>query len=203
MGPGTSEEAVSADYYEFKADAAAKVVTAKALLGVVGSFKFMLALTIFRDILTQLNLVSKAFQKAHVYYNDAREILASVKAGLTAQYLTPDFVGGEDDELHSIMDGLETRFPDDDKLSALCIFDFTRLPSTQEQWDASKTDFGLDEVDTLLKHFGTVQITSTRRYERFSRVTRWWPRDVARRTASAGRRAAADEALPVDLALSG
>ena len=75
MGPGTSEEAVSADYYEFKADAAAKVVTAKALLGVVGSFKFMLALTIFRDILTQLNLVSKAFQKAHVYYNDAREIL--------------------------------------------------------------------------------------------------------------------------------
>ena len=100
MGPGTSEEAVSADYYEFKADAAAKVVTAKALLGVVGSFKFMLALTIFRDILTQLNLVSKAFQKAHVYYNDAREILASVKAGLTAQYLTPDFVGGEDDELH-------------------------------------------------------------------------------------------------------
>ena len=75
MGPGTSEEAVSADYYEFKADAAAKVVTAKAPLGVVGSFKFMLALTIFRDILTQLNLVSKAFQKAHVYYNDAREIL--------------------------------------------------------------------------------------------------------------------------------
>ena len=72
------------------------------------------------------------------------------------------------------MDGLETRFPDDDKLSALCIFDFTRLPSTQEQWDASKTDFGLDEVDTLLKHLGTVQITSTRRYERFSRVTRWW-----------------------------
>ena len=190
-------------YYEFKADAAAKVATAKALLGVVGSFKFMLALTIFRDILTQLNLVSKAFQKAHVYYNDAREILASVKAGLTAQYLTPDFVGGEHyselkeaakttsftynkvpgltrnqkDErwvregavkyVQSIMDGLETRFPDDDKLSALCIFDFTRLPSTQEQWDASKTDFGLDEVDTLLKHFGTVQITSTRRYERF------------------------------------
>ena len=38
--------------------------------------------------------------------------------------------------VQSIMDGLETRFPDDDKLSALCIFDFTRLPSTQEQWDA-------------------------------------------------------------------
>ncbi|KAH8054553.1 hypothetical protein JL720_14442 [Aureococcus anophagefferens] len=67
----------------------------------------MLALTIFRDILTQLNLVSKAFQKAHVYYNDAREILASVKAGLTAQYLTPDFVGGEDDELHAQQDHVD------------------------------------------------------------------------------------------------
>ncbi|KAH8095242.1 hypothetical protein JL720_2527 [Aureococcus anophagefferens] len=101
------------------------------------------------------------------------------------------------------MDGLETRFPDDDKLSALCIFDFTRLPSTQEQWDASKTDFGLDEVDTLLTHFGTVQITSTRRYERFSRVTRWCSLVDLHTGVDGRRRGAVAEAASAGAARSG
>ena len=55
-----------------------------------------MGLSIFKDILTQLNLVSKAFQKDQVHYGDARDVLDSVKAGFTTCYLGPQgFVGGD------------------------------------------------------------------------------------------------------------
>ena len=74
-------------YAEFGQDAKRKVTTAVALVALVGSYRFVLALTIFRGILTTLNLVSKCFQKEHVRYGEMRGAIDAALDGFETCYL--------------------------------------------------------------------------------------------------------------------
>jgi len=77
-------------FEEFTTDANGKsdgARTAHVLSVLVSSFKFVLALCIFCDILSILNLISKAFQKDHVRYSDLRKNLEDCKVGLQYHYL--------------------------------------------------------------------------------------------------------------------
>jgi len=77
-------------YVMFKEDAEppATVVTAVALVALFSSYKFILSATIFRDILSRLNIVSKCFQKDHVKYSDVREVIDAAKEGFKTEYLS-------------------------------------------------------------------------------------------------------------------
>ena len=95
-------------FAESKADAKDKVETAAALVILVSSYEFILALTIFREILTMLNLVSLYFQKNHVNYGDMRDIPVCVREGFNTCYLGDSFVGGDCyAELEAAKDGCE------------------------------------------------------------------------------------------------
>ena len=77
-------------FEEFTTDANGKsdgARTAHVLSVLVSSFKSVLALCIFCDILSILNLISKAFQKDHVRYSDLRKNLEDCKVGLQYHYL--------------------------------------------------------------------------------------------------------------------
>lgn len=63
------------------------VFTAAALVALLSTYKFVLALVIFCDILKVLTTVSKCFQEDYVLYDYIRDILDSVKSGFEKAYL--------------------------------------------------------------------------------------------------------------------
>ena len=81
---------------EFQSDSVdEKVATATALYTLATSYRFLLSLCIYTDILTQMNLLSKGFQKEHVHYDDVMGLLGAVRVGLDRCYLDADgFRGG-------------------------------------------------------------------------------------------------------------
>jgi hypothetical protein len=69
-------------YEGFKSDALVRgAVTGVTLVTLLSSYKFILAVSIWTDMLRCLNLVSKCFQRSHVRYSEFREIINAVKVG--------------------------------------------------------------------------------------------------------------------------
>ena len=83
-------------YEQFKTDSLERGdVTAAALVTLLTSYKFILSVGIWTDMLFILNLLSKFFQTSHVTYCELRKLLKSMKEGFTRLYLTRDlFLGG-------------------------------------------------------------------------------------------------------------
>ena len=50
----------------------------------------------------------------------------------------------------SVAEGLKERFPGDDLVAALSIFDFARFSASRDAWDKVKADYGKAEIGTLV-----------------------------------------------------
>ena len=129
------------------------------------SMQIKAALFVLNDILTELADLSRTFQKSDITPMEAQAVAYSKIAKLQAQYLgehkhwsatVQDLINKSTltmEEMAPVVRFIERlcthlkdRFPDDDKLSYWCIFDYSCIKQVD-------FDFGLNELEEHLKQF--------------------------------------------------
>ena len=61
-----------------------------------------------------------------------------------------------------VIEGLDHQIPENPRMEALDIFDFSLMPDSQEQWDKVKGTYGDKEIEVLIEHFGQSRQQYTR-----------------------------------------